>query len=54
MDFILSDENNISLNYFLSLNFSEHSKLIELEEAAKAGGKGKWAKDASEVMCRVL
>ena len=29
--------------------FSDQGKLIDMEEAAKAAEKGKWAKDASEV-----
>jgi hypothetical protein len=28
---------------------SDQGKLIDMEEAAKAAEKGKWAKDASEV-----
>lgn len=34
--------------------FSDQSKLIDLEEAAKAAEKGKWAKDASEVIIQCL
>lgn len=34
--------------------FSDQSKLIDLEEAAKAAEKGKWAKDAGEVLVLCL